>query len=258
MQYRVCIADRVALGPIEKGANEGQTTYCNDLVKALKAGVTSRPRAGSKLKSKGKRRKGDADPARTTPASVKAVATGAQPKDSSWGIFEPLHGILGPVIDIFKPMISSEMVIGFLIIVILVNWFRAPRPSRSGNSLAYVPTAQKIAAYEEIWRREESDLWDWLEERVGMQGVAYPDSRDREAVIQARRQREQSLRGKGLRSKLEDLKMSEREVDHAIKVTEQKLAVLKRAIRKGETEQDTGSPPQAADETYRQEAEVGE
>ena len=241
------------IGPIEKGANDGQTTYCNDLVKALKTGVTSRPRAGtngSKLKSKGKRRKGDADPARTTPADVKAVATGAQPKDSSWGIFEPLHGVLGPVVDIFSPMISSNMVIGFLLFIILINWFRAPRSSVSNNGLAYIPTAQKIAAYEEIWRKEENDLWDWLEERVGMQGLSYPDSTDREAVAQARRQREQNLRNKGLRSKLEDMKMSEREVDHAIKVTEQKLEVLKRAIQEKKGVQEEVTPPlRAAAET---------
>ena len=189
---------------------------------------------------------------------MKAVATGAQPKDSSWGLFEPLHGILGPVIDIFSPMISSEMVIGFLIIVILINWFRAPRTSTSSNSLAYVPTAQRIAAYEEIWRREERDLWDWLEERVGMQGVAYPESNDREEVVQARRQREQKLRSKGLRSKLEDLKMSERAVDHAIKVTEQKLAVLKRAVQERKVDEGMESPSRAADEKYRPEREVGD
>lgn len=247
-------------GPIEKGANDGQTTYCNDLVKALKAGVTSRPRAGtngSKPKSKGKRRKGDADPARTSPATVKAVATGAQPEDSSWGLFEPLHGVLGPVIDIFSPMISSNMVIGFLLFIILINWFRGPRASTSGNNLAYLPTAQRIAAYEEIWRKEESGLWDWLEDRVGMQGVAYPGSNDQAAVAQARRHREQSLRNKGLRSKLADVKMSEREVDHAIKVTEEKLAVLKRAVQEKKGVQDeTDSPSQAADETNRPESEV--
>ncbi len=247
-------------GPIEKGANDGQTTYCNDLVKALKTGVTSRSRAGtlgSKIKSKGKRRKGDADPARTSPASAKAVATGTQPKDSSWGLFEPLHGIFGPVIDIFSPMISSNMVIGFLLFVILINWFRAPRSTTPGNSLAYVPTAQKIAAYEEIWRKEESDLWDWLEERVGMQGLSYPGNSDQEAVAQARRQRENSLRNKGLRSKLEDVKMSEREVDHAIQVTEQKLAALKRAIQeKKGVQEEMNSPSQAAHETSRPEAEV--
>ena len=249
-------------GPIEKGANDGQISYCNDLVKALKTGVTSRPRAGtigSKLKSKGKRRKGDVDPARTSPASVKAVATGTQPKDSSWGLFEPLHGILGPVVDIFSPMISSNMVIGFLLFIILVNWFRGPRSSASGNSLAYIPTAQKIAAYEEIWRKEENDLWDWLEERVGMQGVSYPESSDREAVAQARRQREQTLRNKGLRSKLADVKMSEREVDHAIRVTEEKLGVLKRAVQEKRGVQDEmDSPSQAADETDRPEAVVGD
>lgn len=250
------------IGPIEKGANDGQTTYCNDLVKALKTGVTSRPRAGtngSKQKLRGKRRKGDADPARTSPATVKAVAAGAQPKDSSWGLFEPLHGVLGPIVDIFSPMISSNMVIGFLLFIILINWFRGPRSSTSGNSLAYMPTPQKIAAYEEIWRKEESDLWDWLEERVGMQGVAYPGNNDQEAVAQARRQREQSLRNKGLRSKLADVKMSEREVDHAIKVTEEKLAMLKSAIQEKKGVQDEMDPPsQAADDTNRPEAEVGD
>ena len=253
------IADIFVLGPIEKGANEGQTTYCNDLVKALKAGVTSRPRAGSKLKSKGKRRRGDADPARTSPASVKAVATGTQPKDSSWGLFEPFHGVLGPVFDIFSPMISSNMVIGFLLFVILINWIRSPRSSTSGNGLAYIPTAQRLAAYEEIWRKEESDLWDWLEERVGMQGLVYPESSDQEAVAQARRQREQSLRTKGLRSKLADVKMSEREVDHAIRVTEEKLAVLKRAIReKKGVHDESDSRSQAADETNQPGTEVGD
>lgn len=249
-------------GPIEKGANDGQTSYCNDLVKALKTGVTSRPRAGtngSKLKSKGKRRKGDADPARTSPASVKAVATGAQPKDSSWGFFEPLHGILGPVLDIFSPMISANMVIGFLLFFILINWLRGPRSSASGNGLAYIPTAERIAAYEEIWRKEENALWDWLEERVGMQGVAYPGSSDREAVAQARRQREQSLRNKGLRSKLADVKMSEREVDHAISITEDKLGVLKRALQEKKGVQvEMDSTSQAADETNRPEAKVGD
>lgn len=250
------------IGPIEKGANDGQTTYCNDLVKALKVGVTSRPRSGtngSKPKSKGKRRKGDADPARTTPATVKAVATGAQPKDSSWGLFEPLHGVLGPILDIFSPMVSSNMVIGLLLFIMLINWFRGPRSSTSGNSLAYVPTAQKIAAYEEIWRKEESDLWEWLEERVGMQGVAYPGSNDQEAVAQARRQRAQISRNKGLLSKLADVKMSEREVDHAIRVTEEKLAVLKRAVQEKKGVQDDMDPPsQAADDTNPPEAEVGD
>lgn len=227
-------------GPIEKGANEGQTTYCNVLVKALKAGVTSRSRAGtngSKVKKGAKRKAGNADSARASLAAEKSVVSGAQPKDSSWGLFEPLHGVLAPVIDIFGPIISPNMVIGFLLFIIVVNWFRGPRAAPSSGGLAYpgLTTPQRIAAYEEIWRKEESDLWDWLEERISMQGVAYPGDGDQEVVVKARRQREQSLRGKGLRSKLEDVKMSEREVDHAIRITEERLGLLKRAVqeRKG-------------------------
>ena len=97
-------------------------------------------------------------------------------------------------------------------------------------------TPHRIAAYEEIWQREENDLWDWLEERVGMQNLAYPDSnRDHEAVARARRQREMSLKGKGRVSKKDDglvadIKLNEREVDHAIRLTEERLEVLKRSI----------------------------
>lgn len=94
-----------------------------------------------------------------------------------------------------------------------------------------------MAAYEEVWRREENDLWDWLEERVGMQGIAYPDvGNDQEDVAQARKQREATLKGKGMRKALADVRMSDREIDHAIRTTEEKLEVLKRAVseKKGE------------------------
>ena len=88
-----------------------------------------------------------------------------------------------------------------------------------------------MAAYEEIWRREENDLWDWLEQRVGMQDVAYPDSNsDHEAVQMARRQREKSLKGKVARKVLEDVRMGEREVDEAIRITEEKLGELKKGV----------------------------
>lgn len=199
----------------------------------MKAGVTSRPRAstnGSKIK-KGKRRKDDAGSTKTAPLNDKPTV-GVQQQHDSWGLFEPLHGILGPVVDICSPIINPNMIIGLLLFIILVNWLRGPKVASSG-SLGYpgMSTPQRIAAYEEIWRKEESDLWDWLEERIGMQGIAYPDSsNDREVVAQARRQRETTLKGKGMRKALADVKMSDREVDHAIKVTEERLEVLKRAV----------------------------
>ena len=88
---------------------------------------------------------------------------------------------------------------------------------------------QRIAAYEEFWRREESDLWDWMEERLG---VAYPvGERDEKAVGEARKAREK-IGGKG-NGKGKGGKMSEREVEEAIRVTEERLGVLKRVIREG-------------------------
>lgn len=94
---------------------------------------------------------------------------------------------------------------------------------------------ERIAAYEEIWRREESELWDWLEERIEMQGSAYPvasEAQDTTALKKARKAREKALRGQGMKGKLADERMSEREVDHAIKVTEEKLADLKISVLK--------------------------
>lgn len=215
------------------------------MIKALKAGITSRSRAGtvgSKLK-KGKRRKGDVGPVTKSPSDEKP--TPSTPQDTSWGLFEPLHGILGPVVDIFSPVISPNMIIGFLLFIMLVNWLRGPKIA-SPASLAYpgMTTPQRLAAYEEIWRREENDLWDWLEERVGMQGLAYPDiSNDQEAVMKARRQREQSLRSKSTRKILADLKMGEREVDHAIKVTGERLGVLRRSVEEKQRLQETSEKP---------------
>lgn len=129
-------------------------------------------------------------------------------------------------------MVNSNVIIGLLLFIIVINWLRGPKLA-SSNSLGYpgMSTPQRIAAYEEVWRKEESDLWDWLEERVGMQGIAYHDSsNDQEIVAQARRQREATMKGKGLRKALADVKMSDREVDHAIKVTQERLEVLKRTV----------------------------
>ena len=231
------------LGPIEKGANEGQTSYANDLVKALKAGVSTRQRAatvGSKTKTKGKRPKGSPSAAKQTGAEEKS-SNQAKTQNDSWGLLEPLHGILGPVVDIFKPFISANMVIGFLLLVIVVSWLRGPRVPSAKNQLGISSLSgpERIAAYEEIWRREESGLWDWLEDRIGMQDFAYPSSssgaQDQVALKKARKQRQKSLKDSIVKGKLAYEAMGEREMDHAIKVTEERLLDLKHAVQKRKT-----------------------
>lgn len=224
-------------GPIEKGANDGQTSYANDLVKALKTGVTSRPRAatvGSKTKIKGKRPKGS--PAAKKTAAEEKTTDLAKAQDDSWGLLKPLHGVLGPVVDIFKPFISANMVIGFLLFIIILNWLRGPKAPAEGQvGFPALSGPERMAAYEEIWRKEESGLWDWLEERIGMQDSAYPassGSQDPAALKKVRKQREKSLKGLGIQAKLADERMGEREMDHALETTEERLEDLKAAVQR--------------------------
>ncbi|KAL9577067.1 MAG: hypothetical protein Q9212_006611 [Teloschistes hypoglaucus] len=220
-------------GPIEKGANDGQQTYADDLLKALKAGVSSRGRAGttgSKLK-KGKRRKGEGEADGEPLAAQKRTSTSLPQQDSSWGVLEPLHGILGPVVDIVSPLISSKVIIGFLIFLLLINWFRGPQIRHTGRSVGYAgfPSPARMAAYEEIWRTEESELWKWLEDRMEMQDASYPASTS-SPKRHARRGR--PMQSQWYRAKIAKEAMSEREVDHAIRVTEEKLEALKAAMQK--------------------------
>jgi hypothetical protein len=136
-------------------------------VKALKAAV-SRPRAatvGSKSAKAGKKRRKGA----TSPVPI--MTTEPQKKEEDWGIFDFLRGPLGPVVSIFKPMANGPVAISIIILLLFLLWFRGPsRPPAGSVGYMGYSSANRIAAYEEIWRKEESELWDWLEERVGLEG----------------------------------------------------------------------------------------
>ena len=228
-------------GPIEKGANDGQTTYANDLVKALRAGLGTRPRAstsGSRIK-KGRRRKTDADDIKTTTDS-KANESASKPLD--WGVLEPVHGILGPVVEILQPLLTSQSIIGFLLFLLVLSWFRNSRLRGPTSAVGPYPTGltpQRMAAYEEMWRTEESALWDWLEERVGMSeagGIAHPVKMqlgNGDASRRAKAEKQNILKGKVVKEKLRDIKgMGKQEIDWAIETTQEKLEVLKGVVEK--------------------------
>ncbi|KAA8570030.1 hypothetical protein EYC84_002367 [Monilinia fructicola] len=74
----------------------------------------------------------------------------------------------------------------------------------------------RIAAYEEIWRREESELWLWLEERAGMERL-----REVGRMPVERLDVEDRLKSEG---------MEEREIEDAIRVTEERLLLLKDVV----------------------------
>lgn len=84
-------------------------------------------------------------------------------------------------------------------------------------------TPQRLAAYEELWRREESQLWNWLEDRINMDELGRPIQHDSKKSVQY-------SRGHDIAQKLDEEKMSERQIDDAIKVTEERLGALKDVV----------------------------
>ncbi|KAL9128451.1 MAG: hypothetical protein Q9217_002884 [Psora testacea] len=221
-------------GPIEKGATDGQTTYCNDLVKALKAGVSaSHSRAsttGSKIKPKvSKRRKLSPSVSSRLPPGDNVNAR-VNERKSTWGPLEPLHGIVSPVANIFAPLVGANTIIWFLLFIIFFNYLRGPKMSSNGKSPSYpyLSSADRLTQYEELWHREESDLWDWLDQRVATQG---------EAHLIAPGKAKGRLKMKSVkRNPMENVRMTDREVEMAIKTTEEKLKDLKRVLLEKKSE----------------------
>ena len=156
--------------------------------------------------------------------SINRVTDGASdstPRAEDWGLLEPFRGVFGPIVDILKPILTGNILYGLLVGLLVASWFRFGFPSKGGagnRDLGFFGTPERIAAYEEIWRREESELWDWLEERVGMEQLREASKNPGER--------------KNLEEKLRDERMVGRELNTAIRVTEEKLKVLKDVVDK--------------------------
>jgi hypothetical protein len=212
-------------GPIEKGANDGQVQYSKDIVASLKAAVSSRRGTATVTTGKGKKkgRKG-----RESKSISKQTdgASDSKPVASNWGLLEPLHSLLEPVVDIVQPLLTGNILYGLLVGLLVASWFRFGFSGKGGSSrdvgIGYFGTPERVAAYEEIWRREESELWEWLEDRVGMDRLRDVGKMPIEAQT--------------MPDKLKDERMDEREMDAAIRVTEEKLRVLKASVEKNKAE----------------------
>ena len=218
-------------GPIEKGAKDGQQQYGDALVKFLKSAV-GRPRGMtgtskvSKSKKKGKKEK--RDKAEKVEEQVK--------KEENWGVLEPLRGTLGPFVEPVKPFVTMQTIVGVLTVMVLWMWIRGPSGSRIGP-YGGLQHKGRIVAYEEMWRREESELWDWLERRAGVDAVTLqagagktPDQRAEQKRL--RKERQQVLKGKEVESRIREEKMSEKEMEEALKVTRERLEVLEGVVEK--------------------------
>ncbi|KAH8702463.1 hypothetical protein BGW36DRAFT_424738 [Talaromyces proteolyticus] len=238
-------------GPIEKGAIDGQTTFGNDLIKALKAAVQSRAGGASKgvKVSKGRRKKGSVGAGETVTAAAAAASAALDAnkrEHHSWGIFEPLHGPLQPIVSLFKPFWSAHVAIGiiaFLLFTIYSKGLTTPSTLSPDINHLRLTEPQRLAAYEEMWRAEENELWKWLEDRVGMDGISFPvNGQSHESRIRPRKHSQKSYT-QYLASKIDDEQISQREMNYAIRVVRDRLEKLEKVV--GEPKSDlhtTGTP----------------
>lgn len=211
--------------------------YVKSLVAALKAAVTSKPPvkgAPRKGKRKGKKEVFDAEEANAQREAVVAVEQQA----SNWGPLEPVHALLKPIIAILRPFINSQVIIAVLFALLLFTWINPPRRGGMGVGFPGYTSPERLAAYEEIWRREESHLWDWLEDRVGLENIYAPGSERNNKV-----DRQRVLASRKMGKQLDDERMNERQMDDAIRVTEERLLALKDAVAR---KKDKRSPADAS------------
>ena len=165
--------------------------------------------------------------------SVSDAESGKLGKSNSskhnWGPLEPIRPVLEPCVDILQPVLTGNVMYGLLVGLLVAMWFGyGSAPSKSNMSFGpdrgyYSPN--RLAAYEEMWRRQDSELWDWLEERVGMERLNLDQPSKKKRPIEHRT----------VEDKLREEKMNEREVHEAIRVTEEKLRVLREVVESGDS-----------------------
>jgi hypothetical protein len=226
-------------GPIEKGANDGQAQYAKDITTALRAAVTVKSLVkGIKTKGKGGRRKKDSTDTSNVATDDNTNSTAKATSEPNWGLFEPLRGPLGPVAS----LVSPGIIIGILSFLILFMWWRQSRHgaySTRGGALGVpgLATPQRIAAYEEMWRGEESELWQWLEDRVGLDGsvpdflTGVPGGAEKR---ETKKRKESLARQKAIEmeKRLVDEEMGDRQMIEAIRVTKERLKTLEDAVKR--------------------------
>lgn len=199
--------------------------------------MSSRPRAataGSKgAKPSKRRRKGEKSPSSSPKSQV------SKHDEEHWGLLEPFRGTLGPIVRVLKPF-TGALTVATIVVLLWIIWSR--RPDR-GPATAFgypgYPSSTRLAAYEEIWRNEESELWLWLEDRAGTARVLTRDSPDQKSKKASRlkaeskaKERQRILASKNVEARLREERMSEREMEDAIRVTGERLKVLEELMER--------------------------
>ncbi|PWW74547.1 hypothetical protein C7212DRAFT_358878 [Tuber magnatum] len=224
--------------PIEKGANDGQIAYNKNLRVALKREVEPKELLGKRSGNRVKKRKKDLNGkgeaiGRTAGGTLKgreAQAAGFEsPTDqASWGVFAPLKAYLGPAADIISPLIGGAPGLVAICLVLTVFFWWQGRGAYSRHANTAVGDGLGVhhlhQHWDTLWRSEEDGLWEWLEDRVELNEVIAPPSHRANSFEKALRSGRDGM-GAGLTQG-----MKRREVEDAIEVMEERLAILRRVV----------------------------
>lgn len=218
-------------------------------MKALKAGVVPRGRAP---KTKGRRKRGHtAAREASVVGSLKAGADANQGHAESWGPLEPVRSIVEPLISMLKPLWSGNVIILIVGLMLYMMFFRSPSAPSLLSRDAGCPglsLPQRLAAYDEMWRREESELWNWLEDRAGMDGMVFPSFHNRvPGTHPGRSSRINAADEREFFARLREEKVSDREMNHAIRTTRQRLESLEEMMNKRRAQPVPGDLPSRAE-----------
>jgi hypothetical protein len=159
-------------------------------------------------------------PAATGAIGMTAVVATAQGSD--WGLLAPLESILEPIVDIIKPLLPANF--GVLLLAVALTYLVASKLAlrTSQSQVSWAGDIGSPGHWEDIWRREEQGLWDWLEDRIGMDEIP---------TLQQRNSKQKTFE-KVFESRTAGTALKDRQVDEAIAVMEERLDALRKVVEK--------------------------
>lgn len=143
-------------------------------------------------------------------------------------------------------MFSVYSIIVVLLFLLTVTWFGNSRvrhtrslfPGSRIGADSKIPYASRIAAWEDTWLSEEEALWEWLQDRTGLaEGFSFPvpSSSGHESRV--------TPGSTSFSTRSRKRSTNNRDLQWAIKITEDRLALLKQ--KSGSSQNIKGTPKQS-------------
>ncbi|KAF3910838.1 hypothetical protein ABW20_dc0105033 [Dactylellina cionopaga] len=210
-------------GPIEKGASDGQIGYNKDLLNAIKREFASKKPVAVAAGGKGRKKRragGDVGSAALVTAATISAPSAAVSATQKWGMLAPLMEPITALVGEF----GAGILVALVIVMLSMSISRSIWGDNKGYQRGGLGKSEREILHE-MWMREEAGLWEWLEDRAGV-----AEALGFEARVGARYAKEGKKMAEEIRRQSGEMdpRMVERQVDEAIKVTEERLAVLKR------------------------------